>query len=47
MYAFIRGKLAEIAPTYVIIENQGIGYFINITVNTYSQIKEKKADYFG
>jgi len=42
MYAFIRGKLAEITPTYVIIENQGIGYFINITVNTYSQIKDLK-----
>ncbi len=42
MYAFIRGKLAEITPTYVIIDNQGVGYFINITVNTYSQIKELK-----
>ena len=42
MYAFIRGKLAEVTPTYVIIENQGIGYFINVTVNTYSQIKDLK-----
>ncbi len=42
MYAFIRGKLAEVTPTYVIIDNQGVGYFINITVNTYSQIKELK-----
>ncbi len=42
MYAFIRGKLAEATPTYVILENQGIGYFINITVNTYSQIKDMK-----
>ncbi|RLD90857.1 MAG: Holliday junction branch migration protein RuvA [Bacteroidetes bacterium] len=42
MYAFIRGKLAEVTPTYVVIENQGIGYFINITVNTYSQIKDLK-----
>ena len=42
MYAFISGKIAEITPTYVIIDNQGIGYFINITVNTYSQIKNLK-----
>ena len=42
MYAFISGKLAEITPTYVIIDNQGVGYFINITVNTYSQIKNLK-----
>jgi len=42
MYAFISGKLAEITPTYVIVDNQGVGYFINITVNTYSQIKNLK-----
>ncbi len=42
MYAFISGKLAEITPTYVIIDNQGVGYFVNITVNTYSQIKNLK-----
>jgi len=42
MYAFISGKLAEITPTYAIVDNQGIGYFINITVNTYSQIKNLK-----
>ncbi len=42
MYAFISGKLAEITPTYVIVDNQGVGYYINITVNTYSQIKNLK-----
>jgi Holliday junction DNA helicase RuvA len=42
MYAFISGKLTEITPTYAIVDNQGIGYFINITVNTYSQIKNLK-----
>jgi Holliday junction DNA helicase RuvA len=42
MYAFISGKPVEITPTYAIVENQGIGYFINITVNTYSQIKDLK-----
>jgi len=42
MYAFIEGKPSEITPTYVIVENHGIGYFINITVNTYAQIKNLK-----
>ena len=42
MYAFISGKPVEITPTYAIVENQGIGYYINITVNTYSQIKDLK-----
>jgi Holliday junction DNA helicase RuvA len=41
MYEFIKGKITEVTPAYVIIENGGIGYFINISLNTYSQISEK------
>ena len=41
MYEFIKGKISEITPAYVIIENSQIGYFINISLNTYSQISEK------
>jgi Holliday junction DNA helicase RuvA len=40
MYAFISGKLSEITPARVIVENQGIGYNVNITVNTYAAIKD-------
>lgn len=40
MYEFLSGKLAEKNPTYVVIENNGIGYFIHITLNTFSRIKE-------
>jgi Holliday junction DNA helicase RuvA len=40
MYAFISGKLTSITPAEVVVENQGIGYNINITVNTYSVIKD-------
>jgi len=42
MYAFIKGELQEAKPTKVIIENQGVGYEINITLNTYSVIKDLK-----
>ena len=38
MYAFISGKIAEITPAYAIIDNQGVGYFINITLNTFTAI---------
>ena len=38
MYAFISGKIAEITPAYVIIDNHGVGYFINITLNTFTAI---------
>ncbi len=41
MYAFITGKIAEKSPTYIVLDNQGIGYFINITLNTFTAIGEK------
>lgn len=39
MYAFIEGKLVEKTPTYAVINANGVGYFINISLNTFSQIK--------
>ena len=42
MFAFITGKVAEKSPTYVVLDNQGIGYFINITLNTFTAIGEKE-----
>lgn len=38
MYEYIKGKLTEATPTYAVVECGGIGYFINISVNTYSKI---------
>ena len=42
MYAYITGKIAEKSPTYVVLDNLGIGYFINITLNTFTAIGEKE-----
>lgn len=42
MYAFISGKIAEITPAYAIIDNNGVGYFINITLNTFTAIGEQE-----
>ena len=39
MYEYITGKLTEIAPAYAIVEAGGIGYFINISLQTYSEIE--------
>ena len=36
MYAYIEGKLAFKGSTYVIIDAAGVGYHINISLNTYS-----------
>ena len=42
MYDFIKGEIRELSPTYVILENNGIGYFVNISVNSYSKLSEKQ-----
>ncbi len=39
MIAFIKGKVFEISPTHVILNNNDIGYFIRISLNTYSKIE--------
>ena len=38
MYAYIDGKLVFKCPTYVVIEAAGVGYHINISLNTYSKL---------
>ena len=39
MYEYITGKLAELTPAYAVIEAGGIGYFINISLQTYSALE--------
>ena len=39
MYEYITGKLTELAPAYAIVEAAGVGYFINISLQTYSEIE--------
>lgn len=41
MYAFISGRIADITPAYAIVDNHGVGYFINITLNTFTAIGEQ------
>ena len=38
MYEYISGKLIEKTPTYAVIDCGGIGYFLNISLSTFSQI---------
>lgn len=38
MYAYIDGKLTFKNPAYVVVEAGGIGYHINISLNTYSSL---------
>ena len=42
MYEYITGKLAEVAPAYAVVEAGGICYFINISLQTYSEIEKQE-----
>ncbi len=40
MFEYINGYVTEISPTYAVLETGGIGYHINISLNTFSQLKK-------
>ena len=42
MYEFIRGTIANLNPASIVVEAGGIGYFVNISLNTYSKLNGKK-----
>jgi Holliday junction DNA helicase RuvA len=42
MYEYFNGKLAYKAPTHVVIDVSGIGYYVHISLYTFSQIKDQE-----
>lgn len=42
MITHVKGRLVEKTPTSVVIESNGIGYLINISLNTFSQIPDNE-----
>ena len=43
MYEYIKGEIAELTPTYAVIEAAGVGYLLIISLQTYSEIENKKS----
>ena len=43
MYEFISGNITELTPAHIVVENGGMGYFISISLNTYSALSGKQA----
>lgn len=43
MIAYIKGKLALKEPTHVIVDVGGMGYHVNISLNTFGQIKDEES----
>ncbi|WP_200979773.1 Holliday junction branch migration protein RuvA [Echinicola sp. 20G] len=42
MIDYLKGKLVTKDPTYVVIDINGIGYHVKISLNTFSQIKDEE-----
>lgn len=42
MIEYVKGELAELSPATAVIDCNGVGYGVNISLNTYSAIQGKK-----
>ncbi len=42
MIDYISGKIVELSPTQVVLDNQGIGYSIEISLQTYASLENKQ-----
>lgn len=42
MIDYISGKIAELTPTRVVLDNSGIGYAIEISLQTYAALESQK-----
>ena len=40
MIHYIKGEITFKSPTFIVVETGGIGYKINISLNTYAQIEK-------
>jgi holliday junction DNA helicase RuvA len=40
MYEYLKGYIRELNPSYIVLENNGIGWLIHISVNTFSKLTE-------
>lgn len=39
MYDYISGPVAELTPAYAVVDAGGVGYFLNISLETYSAVE--------
>lgn len=43
MIEYIKGEIAELTPTYIVLETAGIGYGIEISVSTFDALQGKQS----
>jgi len=41
MIDYIKGNITQITPTFITLETSGVGYFINISLTTFSKLENK------
>ena len=44
MYDYISGSISELNPAYVVVDNNGLGYMINISLTTYNEVSKTSRD---
>ena len=42
MYDYIKGNVAELTPTYMVLDNHGVGYMINISLNSFNALQHQE-----
>ena len=43
MITFLKGRLVEKSPTQVVVECNGVGYLLHISLNTFSQLPDNES----
>ncbi|MBR5638609.1 MAG: Holliday junction branch migration protein RuvA [Muribaculaceae bacterium] len=41
MYDYISGNISELNPAYIVVDNNGLGFMINISLNSYNEVTNK------
>lgn len=44
MIDYIKGQIAELTPTYAVVDNHGVGYMLNISLSTFDRLGKLKPD---
>ena len=44
MITFLKGNIVEISPTHAVIECNGVGYYLNISLNTFTKYEINKSN---
>jgi Holliday junction DNA helicase RuvA len=43
MLEYIKGNIVSLKPSHIILESNSVGYFVNVSLNTYTQLNGKES----